>query len=466
MKQSSLVSRVQWPLAALLLACALVLGGGQGTLGDTLCQGLAIALIALVLWRNAHEPAAGLPQIAWIAVLPLLLPAFQLLPIPDGLWQSGPARAELAGQLASVELAHSSHLTVDPTGTQRALFWMLPAVALFLAGLQFRAGQRYGLVAIFASVSVLAMLLGISQLAGGMDSNLRFYEITNYANAVGFFANSNHHASLMAMALPLVLVGTAAWVHHRGTTDAGANPHAALLWWLLGGGVVVALMLGIALARSRAGMGLGVLGLLLCVPAVLALRRDRGTVRVLLVGAAVAAALIVQFALFGIVQRIEQGVGDDPRREYAALTVELAAEYAPLGSGLGSFRRAFEGFDREAPVDGVYVNHAHNDPAELWLEAGWLMPLVLLPLLAAFAFAGWKAWRGVPGLSPAMLGLRRAAWIALLLVLLHSLVDYPLRTTAHLAVFGLLAAFLVSGPRRHLPTTAPDADPTEVPHAA
>lgn len=465
MKQSSLVTRIQWPLAALLLACALVLGGGQGTLGDTLCQWLAVALIASCLWRNAQEPVARLPAIAWLALLPLLLPAFQLLPVADGLWQSGPARRELAGQLASVGLAHAPHLSVDPTGTQRALFWMLPAVALFLAGLQFRAGQRYGLVAIFASVSVLAMLLGISQLAGGMDSKLRFYEITNFANAVGFFANSNHHASMMAMALPLVLVGTAARVNHLGAQH-DAHGRASLLWWLLGGSVVVALMLGIALARSRAGMGLGVLGLLLSVPAVLALRRDRGTVRVLMVGAAVAAAVIVQFAFFGIVQRIEQGVGDDVRREYAALTVELAGEYAPLGSGLGSFRRAFEGFDRDAPVDGVYINHAHNDPAELWLEAGWALPLVALPLLAAFAFAGWKAWRGVPGLSPAMLGLRRAAWIALLLVLMHSLVDYPLRTTAHLAVFGMLAAFLVSGPRRQLPTTAPDAENTEVPHAA
>jgi len=80
--------------------------------------------------------------------------------------------------------------------------------------------------------------------------------------------------------------------------------------------------------------------------------------------------------------------------------------------------------------------------------------------------AGWRAWRGVSGLSAAQLGLRRAAWIALLLVLLHSLVDYPLRTTAHLAVFGMLAALLVAGPRRRIPTTAPGAAQPEVPHAA
>jgi O-antigen ligase len=466
MTHSSLTARLQWHLAALLLACALVLGGGQGTLGDTWCQVLALALVACCLWRNASEPSARLPRAAWLAGLALLLPALQLLPIPEGLWQSSSAREHLASQLASVGLAHTPTLSLDPVSTQRAMLWMLPAVALYLAGLQFRGDQRFRLVAVFVGIALLGMLLGISQLAGGVGSPLHFYEVTNYGKSVGFFANSNHYAIQMAMALPLVLVGTAAWVNHLGAAGDHVASRAPLLWWLLGGGIAIALMLGIALARSRAGIGLGVLGVLLSVPATLALRNGRGTVRVMVVGAVLAAALIVQFALFGIVQRIEQGVGDDARLQYASLTLELAADYAPLGTGLGGFRRAFEGFDREAPVEGVYVNHAHNDAAELWLEAGWALPVVALPLLLVFAWAGWKVWRGGGGTSPASTGLRRAAWISLLLVLLHCLVDYPLRTTAHLALLGLLASMLVAGPRKRTSTTASDAAQPDLAHAA
>lgn len=461
MTQVPPVTRMQWPLAALLLVAALVLGGGQGTLGDSVCQGLALALLACTLWRHGHEAHARLPRLAWLAALPLALPLLQLLPVPDAMWQSAPAREALASQLGSVGLENPSRISLDPTGTERSLLWMLPAVALFLAGLQLRAVQRYRLVALFVAVALMGLLLGISQLAGGVASPLRFYEISNYANAVGFFANSNHHASLMAMALPLVLVGTAAWVASQDDSEARARA----LRWALGGAVAVLVMLGIALARSRAGMGLGLLGLVLSVPAVLALSRGRGARRALVVAVVLGGALIVQFAMFGIVQRFEEGVVDGNRAHYAAQTRELASDYAPLGTGLGGFRRAFEAFDRESPISGVYINHAHNEPAELMLEAGWLLWVVLLPLLAAFAFAGWRAWRA-NGSTPAMRGLRRAAWISLLLVLLHSLVDYPLRTSAHLALFGLLAAFLVPGPTRRPSTTAPDAAQPEALHAS
>lgn len=45
----------------------------------------------------------------------------------------------------------------------------------------------------------------------------------------------------------------------------------------------------------------------------------------------------------------------------------------------------------------------------------------------------------------------------MLLVLLHSLVDYPLRTTAHLALFGLLAALAGSLPPRRQRASREDA---------
>jgi len=52
--------------------------------------------------------------------------------------------------------------------------------------------------------------------------------------------------------------------------------------------------------------------------------------------------------------------------------------------------------------------------------------------------------------------LARAAWIGLLLLLLHSLVDYPLRTTALSALAGLLAAFLLLPESERI--VEPDAD--------
>ena len=69
----------------------------------------------------------------------------------------------------------------------------------------------------------------------------------------------------------------------------------------------------------------------------------------------------------------------------------------------------------------------------------------------AFALGGIAAWRALgaaEGEHREIAALRAAAWIALLLLALHSFVDYPLRTTSLLAVAGLLAAVVVPVPER------------------
>ena len=128
---------------------------------------------------------------------------------------------------------------------------------------------------------------------------------------------------------------------------------------------------------------------------------------------------------------------------YAPLALDVAKAYSPWGAGLGSFLLAFQPFEGDK-VAAAIVNHAHNDYIELWLDGGWAAVLLASPVLLAFALAGLRVWRRSSEPSPWRL-LGRAAWIALLLALLHSLVDYPLRTTANLAVFGLLAAMAMGG---------------------
>jgi O-antigen ligase len=102
------------------------------------------------------------------------------------------------------------------------------------------------------------------------------------------------------------------------------------------------------------------------------------------------------------------------------------------------------------------VNHAHNDFLEIWLESRWVGAAIASVMLFAFIWQGLRVWFRSAAHSVDAVMLARAAWIGLLLLLLHSLVDYPLRTTALSALAGLLAAFLL------LPETEcivlPDAD--------
>jgi O-antigen ligase len=109
----------------------------------------------------------------------------------------------------------------------------------------------------------------------------------------------------------------------------------------------------------------------------------------------------------------------------------------PFGAGLGSFVKVYRLYESPDAVTTEYVIHAHNDYVELALELG--LPGVILLLL----FFGWwlvqslAVWRKSEGGPWA-----RAASIASAAVLVHSLVDFPLRTAAISACFAMCVALL------------------------
>lgn len=432
-------ARLQFGLAALVLVAALVLGGGQGTLGDSAVQLAALVLMAVCFWRHALDEDARLPGAAALAVVVLAIPVLQLLPLPESLWLLPDARDTLHSELAVANLEPTARVSLVPASTERALFWLLPAVALFLASLQLSSGSRQRLLALVVAMAAVSVVLGLAQLFGGNESPLRFYDITNAGASVGFFANRNHLASLLAVSLPLVVVGTMAWYQRREAFDARTTLGVAA-----GIGLVALLILGIAIARSRAGLLLGMLGLLLSLPLVLRMRRRRGTRRALTLALALGFTLVMQFALFGILQRLEQDPLEDARFQILPVAMQAAGEHSPWGAGLGGFQRAFEARD---PAPGTaYINHAHNDWLELWIDAGFLGLSVAALALAWLIIATWRAWlRAGRGASAAQSAPVLVSALALLLLGLHSLGDYPLRTTALLAIAGLLAGVLLAG---------------------
>ena len=88
-------------------------------------------------------------------------------------------------------------------------------------------------------------------------------------------------------------------------------------------------------------------------------------------------------------------------------------------------------------MTNTYVIHAHNDYAELALETGVAGILLMLLFLAWWAVAVWRVWRTAEA-GP----FARAASIASAAMLVHSLVDFPLRTAAMSACFAMCLALL------------------------
>jgi hypothetical protein len=294
-------------------------------------------------------------------------------------------------------------------------------------------------------IGILSAFIGLSQVAQGPQSVLRFFEITNPSEAVGFFANRNHFAALLYS----LTLFSAVWVIEAA---AGVNADRGRLdtAWMAGVAaslvVLVIILAGQAMARSRAGLVLTIVALFGAFAlAVTDQRTSSGgslakvTPAKLMMGAIILAViLVVQYALYRILQRFDIDPLEDARIIFARNTFVAAKAYMPLGSGMGTFPTVYALFEKpqDAMID-VYANRAHNDVLELALEAG------VVGLGLAIVFVAWLATRSVKvwfgrdlTLSGIDLSLARAATLVVGLIIAHSLVDYPLRTGA---IMGLLA---------------------------
>ena len=120
----------------------------------------------------------------------------------------------------------------------------------------------------------------------------------------------------------------------------------------------------------------------------------------------------------------------------------------PLGSGLGTFVPVYAMFEKPEDAQDTYVNRAHNEILEVWLETG------VLGLALTVLFVIWlvrrsiEIWRSAPapGASQLDWSLIRAATIVPALLLAHSLVEFPLRTGAIMAVMAFACALLIEPP--------------------
>ena len=444
------VTRFLFALSAVTLVLALFLGGGQGSVGEQL---LALPGLVLILIAGIRIGTSDVrrDRARWFWLLPaglMVLPLLQLVPLPYATWTMLPGRSAVAAGLATAGVAPAAGAwTLVPFVTEQILWSAVVPAGVFMSAVALHGSQRRALVGIALAFAAVSALIGLWQIMEGPDSALYFYRITNEGEAVGLFANRNHLAALLAASLPVAAGMLADRLRH--------HPHGMrdLRVWLLTA-LIVLLAVSATATHSRAGFGLLMVSVIATVVVLLRARSHgpwAGARHWLRAGALIAGVLIVQFTLYGLLVRLESDPLDEYRWELAANTLQAAEPARGTGFGLGTFLYAYDEIGDESADIEPYVNHVHDDYLELWLEGG--VPALAL-MVAALGLIGWQLRKYVRGDEEGRRnemqyrGLKLGASLSLLLIALHSIVDYPLRTLTIATYASLLAAVLLGSVRR------------------
>ncbi len=418
---------------ATALGLALVLTGGASRYDETqqmLARLAAIAAIAATLWPL--DVAVLRRRWGWLAaagaVYGLLLS--QLWPLPPAVWAALPGHSVYAKVAAETGALDWRPLSLTPDLTANALFALLPASAMALCVLHLDSRARLRLAEGVVLAALASGLLGLMQLASG--DGLRLFRQSSLDSAVGLFANRNHQAVLEACAL--TLAGAVAGVRTREGQGRWVIP-AVLVAGLF-------MLVSILLTGSRMGVLLGCVGLAAGAWSYRAsghrLLPKGWRARAALGGLAAASLVALSLAAThsGVIHRLQpDGVAGDTRAAMLRPLTAMAGAFMPLGAGFGSFDAVYRHFEPGALLSTIYMNEAHDEPLQLAIEGG----LPALALLAAFglwwaATARRCARRDAPERRRAMGG---AAMAVTLILMLSSLVDYPLRTPLLGALFAL-----------------------------
>jgi hypothetical protein len=229
----------------LLLIAAPLMRGGNRQIALLALE--AIALVVLLGFLVKATPSASFSVrgllIAFLLLSPAWLGFIHLVPVPATFWMGTPGRDIYFPLLRSVGMEPGAWLPLSlvPDATRVSLLAGIPLVAAFLAGSHCRLSQLRLLLGVVVVIAFGEILFGLLQISGGSKSSLYFGMDAD--RPIGTFANANHLANYIAMALAAVV-----WLAWDGLLrPRSRGGHAVALW--IGAGVL--LVFGILITRSR-----------------------------------------------------------------------------------------------------------------------------------------------------------------------------------------------------------------------
>lgn len=453
LRQAGIVSNAPVWLIVILIVCAILLGGG-GSPSPAMEMMLQLVFIFVAVgwvWTRGRTSYDG----ADLSLLPglliasiLAIPVLQLIPLPPSLWSSLPGREDQVAALALIGEEHSWRpLSLSPHRTIASLLAIVPAVFCIYAAARLSWAERRLVLAAIAGMTIVSVVLGVLQLASG-NVALSFYSHLHTGWVTGFQANRNAAADVLLIGL-LALSALAAPHLAQGLRSPPGHRRAARSQALIVGGLSLLILFAAAMTGSRAGILLIPLAvaaacLIYCLaPGPQMFRHWRalvaGLAAILAIAilAVVALSLSQETALGRVIGRFGN-MHSDARPEIWQDSWLAMTRYWPAGFGMGGFEPAMLAAERLEFLDVTRPNRAHSDYLEFALESGVAGLLAILACAGLILAMALRAWRTAPEMRHHVV----FSLTCLLVIALHSIVDYPLRSMSLACLAGFAAGSL------------------------
>jgi O-antigen ligase len=351
-----------------------------------------------------------------------------LVPLPFDVWSNLPGRQVIVDIDKAVGLGQISRpLSMSPEATMNAFLSLSVPFAVLVLASQFDGLRQRRALGVVLLLSFTSAAVGLLQATG---ADIVLYSRQASPDVAGLFVNRNHQAALLALIFPMAAVAISAGIGtglpRKIETFAGASMCL----------VAVPLVL---VTGSRTGLLVAGASLVLVFAfSLLPLKRVairpwvRYSAAIASVGALVWATVWASRDV--AFMRLEDQT-EDLRWLVWQSIVDMLPHYLPWGTGVGSYVEAYQVLEPDNLLRPTFSNHAHNEALEILFTAG--IPGAALMLLAS-VFLAVAVWRGLRSSGDAAL-FKRLGSVAIILLAIASISDYPVRTPILSAIFVLAA---------------------------
>lgn len=398
----------KYALGISLIAC-LLLGGGTARVLviDVVLQVLVIisSTYAIILLDHSRSKQKyGIILFCGI----VFAGAIQLLPLPLELFFAFRNEAFIPFIRGLVLPVDTTTISLAASRSVQSIIFVLVPVYFFIALNKLPPKELSELIPFYIIGLICNLVAAGIQYSFASGYQLNY--LLGYQVMVGMFANVNHFATILFSSIPIVLY-LMIFMNRRAL--------AVLILLLI---IVMLFATG-----SRAGI---LIGLAITAVSIIMLVWPGP------ISSFIVLLLIVGLIAYGFgISTVQDYDPEYGRRYFAIITWAAIKENWFLGIGYGAFDMIFSHYEVRDAINASYVNHAHNDFLEVTLEGG------IIGLSLIFLYIGMFSRQ-----SYLVIGnpLQKLAMLSIIVILIHSIVDYPLRTMAVAMVFAFLNALLFS----------------------